>query len=272
MRVLGKHWGITNLTATAALRGERMEAIPHDSLAGAVASEVDQPVLLIAVQAFDRIVEAAFRILLPLRRQGVIDPCRPAFLFKSRQDRLLIRSDPPELFHEMVAKAQLMPLSIPAGYDERFHVRRLLKWVRSQKLVAKVRFHPHQRGACESDSAFRENKAAASKEGKVLDQPKPPRVIVDSRDFLSMLHIAGANEPTAIAVSQPRSSELRDSDGELPNVDVHRVRVIKCQQQFGKCPPPLRQQFTESSRWIDTTELDRNCRCFLANHGLTPDR
>src|SRR5688572_6627457 len=63
---------------------------PANPLPGAVAVKANQALFLVAVQAFDGVVQAAFGFQLIVRRQRVVKMLRPAFFFEGCEDQLLI--------------------------------------------------------------------------------------------------------------------------------------------------------------------------------------
>ena len=70
--------------------GESGGWLPPHALSRAVAQEVDQRVLLIAIQALDRVQEPSLRVLVRMRGERVKDPGRPTFLLEYRQDCFLV--------------------------------------------------------------------------------------------------------------------------------------------------------------------------------------
>jgi hypothetical protein len=55
---------------------------PADALAGSVAGEAEQILFLVAVQGIDRVMQPAFRILLGVGRQWIVDAYRPTFFLE----------------------------------------------------------------------------------------------------------------------------------------------------------------------------------------------
>ncbi len=60
-----------------------------------------QAMRLVAIQALDRVVEAALGVLLGMRRQGVVDPRRPTFFLERGKDPLLVRRGKTKLFDQL---------------------------------------------------------------------------------------------------------------------------------------------------------------------------
>ena len=86
---------------------------PQYALAGAIAREVDQWRTPIAIETPDRIVQVAFGILIRVGQQGIVNPSRPALLFKRIQHGLLrVRWHSVSLDH-VLADIQHATLGIP---------------------------------------------------------------------------------------------------------------------------------------------------------------
>src|SRR5262245_52874258 len=87
---------------------------PQDSLARAIAAESDQSRPVIPIEVLDGIVESAFRILVQLLRQRIVDSRRPTIFFESHQNGFLIRRCPAELLDDTLSEAKLFSLPVPA--------------------------------------------------------------------------------------------------------------------------------------------------------------
>jgi hypothetical protein len=77
-------------------------------------------VTLIAVQAFDRIVQAAFGVQAAFRRQRIVQMSRPTFFFKRRQDQLLILGRNTEALDDPVVDPEDAMRGIPPRRREAY--------------------------------------------------------------------------------------------------------------------------------------------------------
>src|SRR5262249_32941735 len=88
---------------------------PAHPLPVAVRQEVDQRPHLVTVQVVDGVVQPLLRVLLKLRRQGIVDAVRPALLFKGGQDRPLGGSGLSKLFDHVLSQTKPPLHAVPAG-------------------------------------------------------------------------------------------------------------------------------------------------------------
>ena len=93
--------------------------LPSDALATAVAQEADERRALVAVQAVNRVVQPALRLLVGVGRDRVVDPVGPALLLKRGQDSLLVGSRHLELLDDLSADPKFLAIAIPAGLETR---------------------------------------------------------------------------------------------------------------------------------------------------------
>src|SRR5438445_138907 len=93
---------------------------PNHTLPGAIASEVDQPIVLMVVQAIDGVVQAPLAVFaIGVRGERAINAERPVLLFESAQDQMLIRSALSKAFDKSPAKPQLAEITVIMRPGER---------------------------------------------------------------------------------------------------------------------------------------------------------
>ncbi len=91
------------------------DAFPDDSFTRTITAEVEQLVLLVAVQALDGIAQTPLRILFRMRRQGIVDPRRPAFLREGGENGFLVDGRPLESFDDQPRDVKFTSLGIHMG-------------------------------------------------------------------------------------------------------------------------------------------------------------
>src|SRR3954447_12938940 len=70
---------------------ECRDQLPANTFACSIAHKANQSVPLIAIEAFDRIVQAPLGRIIRMSRQGIIDSRRPVLLLEGHQNRFLHR-------------------------------------------------------------------------------------------------------------------------------------------------------------------------------------
>src|SRR5262249_42148934 len=79
----------------------------------AIPAEADQPRVLMAVQAVDRVIEAALAVFATApREERAVDAGRPVLFFKGTQDQMLIRGPLGKAFDKSSAKPQFSEVMI----------------------------------------------------------------------------------------------------------------------------------------------------------------
>ena len=100
---------VLRLTRSIVLTAE----LPTNALPTAISQESKQRPLLVSIQRFDGLLQAALRRLFSVGRQRIIDSRRPAFFFESRQDHLLIDCGHLEPLDYRRPDGELLSIAVP---------------------------------------------------------------------------------------------------------------------------------------------------------------
>ena len=94
----------------------------QNTLPGAVATEFDDLVDLLAIQALQRVVQSSLGTDSWMRHQWIIDMCGPALFLKCIEHLLLVFSRPLESRDNNLSDTKFPSFSIPARHWVRLHV------------------------------------------------------------------------------------------------------------------------------------------------------
>ncbi|QDU62043.1 hypothetical protein Pan216_29090 [Planctomycetes bacterium Pan216] len=208
-----------------------MNEFPEHSLPGSIARESKEPILLLAVEAFDRIAQAAFGVLLGERRKGIVDAGGPTLFMERIEDRLLVERRPLETFDNDIVKPKNSPVGVPMGKPFGLAGERQDSTGSGRDLIGKVdafRGSPLESAVIvmrEAASYFGEHKTGPFGKRQVTRTTKDATLMSVGGYFTLVFDHSSTYEQAKLVSREPSSKQFLEFDSEIPPIGARLFRV-----------------------------------------------